>query len=253
MSDGLSLVVTAYNEERHLPRTLAAAADLADEVLVVIDPRTTDRSRDLAAAAGARVVEHRFEDCGAQCAWGVAAARHDRVLVLDADERPDRALRSGIVATLAERRHPAYACRRANLAFGRRLRFGDWGRDRVIRLFDRRRATIAGGMHWTVRADSVGLLPGVLEHDTLVDLASYLPKLQAYAAADADGLVAAGRGAGALTAPARAAWRFVRAALLRGGALDGAAGLLVAGLAAWGTFLKWSLVWERTRGGVERR
>jgi glycosyltransferase involved in cell wall biosynthesis len=253
VSDGLSLVVTAYNEEQHLPRTLAGAAGLAAETLVVIDPRTTDRSRELAAAAGARVLEHPFESCGAQCAWGVAAARHDWVLVLDADERPDECLRASIVATVAAPRSPAYAARRANLAFGRRLRFGDWGRDRVVRLFDRRRAAIAGGMHWTVRAASIGLLSGVLEHDTLRDLASYLPRLHAYAAAGAAESIRAGRRAGALTAPTRAAWRFARAALLRLGALDGGAGLIVAGLAGWGTFLKWSLVWEaqhRRSGGA---
>jgi glycosyltransferase involved in cell wall biosynthesis len=248
VTGALSLVVTAYNEEEQLPGALASAAGLAAETVVVIDPRTTDRSRELAAHAGARVLEHAFTSCGAQCAWGVAAARHDWVFVLDADERLADKLRASVAATVAEPALPAYAMRRTNLAFGRRLRFGDWGRDRVTRLFDRRRATIEGGMHWRVTAAAVGRLAGVLEHDTLRDLASYLPKLHAYAAGGADELTAAGRRGGSLTAPARAGWRFVRAALLRGGALDGGAGLIVAGLAAWGTFLKWSLVWERSRG-----
>lgn len=244
MTGELSLVFTAYNEEQHLPGALASAAGLATETLVVIDPRTSDCSRELATAAGARVLEHPFASCGAQCAWGVASARHDWVLVLDADERLDGPLRGSVAATVAAPRHPAYACRRVNRAFGRQLRFGDWGRDRVVRLFDRRRAAIEGGMHWTVRAASVGQLGGALEHDTLRDLPSYLPRLHAYAVAGAAELLAAGRQAGALTAPTRAAWRFARAALLRLGALDGGAGLIVAGLAAYGTFVKWSLVWE---------
>jgi hypothetical protein len=41
-----------------------------------------------------------------------------------------------------------------------------------------------------------------------------------------------------------AKWRFVRSFIVRLGFLDGAAGFVVAVLAAYGTFLKWAVVWE---------
>jgi hypothetical protein len=141
-------------------------------------------------------------------------------------------------------RHDAYAVRRVNFAFGRRLRFGDWGHDRVVRLVDGGRVRLEGGMHWRVVAGSVGRLGGDLEHHTLRSLEQYLPKLDDYARRGARDALAAGRRAPGAAIAARPAWRFVRAYVLRFGFLDGVAGLVVAGLAAGGAFLKLARVWE---------
>jgi len=54
-SPGLSILVVAHNEEAHLPDCLARL-QFADELVVVLD-RCTDRSREIALAAGARLVE----------------------------------------------------------------------------------------------------------------------------------------------------------------------------------------------------
>ena len=57
----VSVVVLAYNEEVNLPACLASLQGLACEVFVV-DSGSTDRTREIAAAAGAAVVEHPFEN-----------------------------------------------------------------------------------------------------------------------------------------------------------------------------------------------
>ena len=54
----VSVVVLAYNEEVNLPACLASLRGLACEVFVV-DSGSTDRTREIAAAAGAAVVARR--------------------------------------------------------------------------------------------------------------------------------------------------------------------------------------------------
>jgi glycosyltransferase involved in cell wall biosynthesis len=243
----VSVLCTARDEEEQLPLALATVAGWADEVVVVVDPRSRDRTRDVADSAGAKVLDHEFSSSAAQCNWGLAQCRHDWVLVLDADERVDAALAESIGKAVIAPTAAAYAVRRRNLAFGRRLRFGDWGADIVVRLLDRRQARFAErAVHGVVQAPSLGRLTGVLEHHTLRSLQQYLPKLRDYACRGAADAISAGRHAWAAAALAHGSWRFVRAYVFRLGFLDGGAGLVVAILAAYGSFLKWAMVWQET-------
>ena len=72
----LSAVIITCDEERRLPRALASVA-FCDEV-VVLDGGSTDRTRELAAAAGARVESSApWPGFVEQRNRAVAAARHD--------------------------------------------------------------------------------------------------------------------------------------------------------------------------------
>ncbi|MGD1146579.1 MAG: glycosyltransferase family 2 protein [Thermoanaerobaculaceae bacterium] len=245
MSIPVTVLVSALDEEERLPGALASVEGWAEEILVVVDPRTKDRSREIAAGTGARVLEHPFESSGAQSNWGIERCRTDWVFVLDADERVTSRLKDAIRLAIPAPAHAAYAVRRINFAFGRPLRFGDWGSDEIVRLIDRRQASfVERAVHGAVTAPSVGRLRGAVEHHTLQSLAQYLPKLNDYALRGAADLLAAGRKSTLLGAVMHAKWRFVRSFVVRLGFLDGAVGFVVAGLAAYGTFLKWAVVWE---------
>ncbi len=253
MSAALSVLISARDEAEQIGAALASVAGWAEEVVVVVDPRTTDPTREVAASAGARVLEHPFESSGAQSNWGMSQCRADWVFVLDADERVGPELRAAAAAAVAAPAHAAYLVRRANFAFGRRLRFGDWGHDEIVRLVDRRRARFdERAVHGAVAAPSVGTLAGELEHHTLRSLAQYLPKVHDYALRGAHDLAAAGRRSSVPGAALHAAWRFVRSYLLRLGLLDGSAGFVAAALAAHGTFLKHVARWGDSTPGRAR-
>jgi len=241
----LTVLVSALNEEEQLAGALAAVAGWAEEVVVVVDPRTTDRTREVARELGARVLDHQFRSSGAQTNWGIGHCRTDWVFVLDADERVTPSLKRAIETAIAAPAHAAYRVRRHNFALGRRLRFGDWGGDEIVRLIDRRRSGFTeSSVHGAAVAPTVGRLDGALEHHTLRSVAQYVPKLHDYALRGASDLVAAGRTATLPGAVLHAAWRFVRSFVLRLGVLDGPAGFVAAALAAYGTFLKRLAAWE---------
>lgn len=87
MTTLLSLVMIVRDEAAVLPGFLAHHAGLWDEAIVV-DTGSSDGTPDLARAAGARVVAHRWrDDFAAARNEALSAASGERLLLLDADER----------------------------------------------------------------------------------------------------------------------------------------------------------------------
>jgi glycosyltransferase involved in cell wall biosynthesis len=87
----VSVVIPTYDEAGSIARVLSEIpSSLATEVLVV-DGGSTDGTREIAAAHGARVIVERRRGYGRACLAGVAAAdRPDTVVFLDGDysDRP---------------------------------------------------------------------------------------------------------------------------------------------------------------------
>jgi glycosyltransferase involved in cell wall biosynthesis len=109
----VSVVIPAFNEEKLLPATLAAVGAAAEAFrvrgwsweCVVCDNNSTDRTAELARAAGATVVFEpvnqisRARDAGARVATG------DWLVFIDADSLPSRELFADIAERIAAGRH----------------------------------------------------------------------------------------------------------------------------------------------------
>jgi len=231
---GLTGVVITKNEEDRIARCLDSLA-FCDELLVV-DSHSTDRTRELAGAAGARVIERDWPGYGPQKAFAVASASQDWVLCLDADERLDERLRGEIEALRAAGfpGHAGWSAPRCSRYLGRWIRHGTWYPDRQLRLFDRRRGNWNDApVHERVElAGSVGRLAGEILHEPYRALADHLRTIERYTDLAAERDHARGKRARALDLVTRPAWRFLRFYVLERGFLDGWRGLLLAYLAA---------------------
>lgn len=80
----ISVVIPCYNEEEGVQVTMADMPTVVDEV-VVVDNNCTDRTAEVAAAMGARVVVERTPGYGAACKAGFRAARGDIIVAMDGD------------------------------------------------------------------------------------------------------------------------------------------------------------------------
>jgi len=238
----VSACIIAFQEQDRIADCIRSV-DWCDEVLVV-DSHSTDRTREVAAAEGARVIERDWPGHVAQKEFAIREARHDWVFCIDADERVSRELRDELIA-LRARGFPdraGWRMPRMSRYLGRWIRHGVWYPDRQLRLFDRRRGHWGGhDPHDRVELDSrPGELRGRLEHHPYRDLAEHLATIDRYTTTMAAGMYARGRRASVLDLLTRPAVRFVRSYVLRAGFLDGWRGFVVAGLAAHYVRLKYT-------------
>lgn len=241
----LSVIIPTFNEEETLPRCLASVA-FADEILVV-DSYSTDGTLEIARAAGVRVVQREYGYSAQQKNWAIPQARHEWVLLVDADERITAELRDEIRRTLDG--GPAadgYWIRRANYFLGKRIRFCGWGSDRVIRLF-RRDVSRYQDRQVHAEIDLPGPLPVLthpLEHHTFRSFGQYWRKLDLYSEWGARQMYLDGRRPGAVQLLLRPVGRFIRMYILRLGFLEGAHGVVLSLLGAFTVYLKYARLWE---------
>lgn len=201
--------------------------------MIVVDSYSSDATAEIAAAAGARVLQRPFEGFRSQKQFAIEQASHDWVLCLDADERIDPELRAAIEAVRDSGFEAAAGYRFARLSdyFGRFLRHGNAYPDRVLRLFDRRRGGWRGSreVHEAASVDGpVRHLRGNLIHYPYRSLEQQLLKTQRYARMMAEHDFARGKRATLAKLVLAPAWRFWRGYLLRGGFRDGWHGLVYA-------------------------
>ena len=246
----LSACIITFNEADRIEACLRSLS-FCDEVLVV-DSHSSDGTRELATALGARVIERDWPGYRSQKQFAVDAASHDWVLCVDADERVSEALR-GEISDLKERGFAdaaGYSVPRITEYFGRFLRHGNAYPDRLVRLFDRRRGGWVGEeIHENTRVSGrVGRLSGHLEHFSYRSLGDHLARMQRYADLMAQALYARGRRCGLLPVLFNPQWRFLRGYLLRLGFLDGWRGLVFALIEAGYVRRKYLGLFARSRG-----
>ncbi len=156
-------VIPALNEEGSIGRVVAAVPrDLVAEIIVV-NNGSTDRTAEVASAAGARVVTELERGYGAACKAGLDAAADADILVYldgDASDRPEELVNVLDPVVRGE----------ADLVIGSRLLgqreagampphalFGNWLTARLVRLLYGAHITDLGSFRTIRRADLVAL------------------------------------------------------------------------------------------------
>lgn len=117
-----SVLILTKNEEANLPGCLKSVAWCDD--LVVLDSLSTDRTREIAMQAGARVEEREFDDFGGQRNHALEKIRfrHPWIFQLDADEHFREELREECERVIAKDERSAYSVPNRIFFMGRWIR-----------------------------------------------------------------------------------------------------------------------------------
>ena len=246
----ITVILPTFNEEANIAECIASVA-WADEIFVV-DSFSRDATPQLAARAGARVVQHEYVNSATQKNWAIPQAIHPWVLIVDNDERVTPELHDEILGLLeADAAGDTSVCDgyrigRINHFLGRRVRYCGWQNDTCLRLFRRDRGRYQDReVHADVVIDGrVGHLRHKLLHYTFTSFEQYMAKFNRYttwAAGDRGRRTPTVRWHHLLLRPTG---RFLKQYFIKRGFLDGRIGLVVCLLASYSVFMKYSKLLE---------
>jgi hypothetical protein len=136
----------------------------------------------------------------------------------------------------------AYTMPRLARYLGRWILHSGWYPDRKVRLYDRRKAQWVGGfVHETVQVDGrLGHLESNLLHFTCDSLSEHLKTLDRYTTLAAQELAARKMKVPLSRMIVDPGWTFIKTYFIQRGFLDGLEGLIIAYMASFYTFLKYS-------------
>jgi glycosyltransferase involved in cell wall biosynthesis len=253
----LSVVLIVKNEQDRLPDALESVA-FADEI-VVGDTGSTDETAGVARRGGARVESIGWEGFVASRNRVLAEARHEWILVLDADERVSPALFDEILTALEKNdpRIAGYQMPRLSYFLGRPVHHGTWYPDYKLRLGRKSRGFRAEGgrVHEVMVVDgATERLATPLIHHPYRDLSNALQKTSTYARLGAQDRFDRGARGSVTGLLVRPVVEFFRSLVLRAGFLDGVVGLYVAFFHASSYFLRAAFLLEiQRRNLVEQK
>jgi len=248
----VSLIVITRDEEELIGQCLSSAKPFCDE-LIVVDSFSTDGTVAIARALGARVFKQEFTDYVRQKQAALDHASSEWVLLLDADEQATSELGREIEAVIAlPDAAEGYRIQRV-LYHLRHYYMRPIYRDFPVRLFRRARGHIGGiDPHDKVIVQGqLRRLRSPILHFSYRDVADHVATMNRFST----------RGA-AQAAPSRLAairmfthplWRFFNFYVVRGGFLEGGAGLYASMSAAFYVFLKYAKLYERRLQSVRPR
>lgn len=237
----ISAAIITLNEQGNIARAIESLR-CCDEVIVV-DSGSQDRTIEIAAKLGARIVETNWMGYAAQKNFAAEQASYDWILSIDADEALSEALEAELwQLKKGTPRYDAYTVPRMAQYLGRWILHSGWYPDRKVRLYDRRKARWVGKyVHESVQVNgTIGHLECNLLHYTIDSLSQHLRTMDRYTTLAAEEIVAQGRKIGWSDLILDPPWTFFRTYVLKAGFLDGWEGLIIAYMAAFYNFVKYA-------------
>ena len=246
----LSIVIICKNSSAVIEKTLQSFAGLTDDI-IVYDNGSTDGTQEIIKKYGANLVNGNWEGFGKTKNKANSLAKYEWILSLDADEAIDDELKHSLQQLPYGNEKTIYEIRFKNFVGDKYLKYGEWGRDRHIRLFNHNDVTWNdAGVHEQLIIPGnmqIKKLKGYVLHHTADSFNDFEKKMKKYAALNAEKYFKNGKQTWWGKQWLSAAVSFLQNYFFRLGFLDGKAGFTCARISAGYSFLKYARLREKNR------
>lgn len=243
----ISVVIVCKDEEDEIGNTLQSLEDLTDDI-VVLDNGSTDNTKNIIRNSHARLIEENWEGFGKTKNKATGFAKYDWVLNLDADESIDDELKNSLLNLSLQNDNEVFEIKFKNFLGDTYLRFGEWGGDRHIRLFNRRKvnwdeAIVHEGLILPPGI-GVGKLKGFVLHRTVKNEDEFAGKMYRYGLLNAEKYAREGKRSSWVKIYLAPVFSFFKYYVFKLGFLDGRAGFVCAKMSSYYTHIKYARLLE---------
>jgi glycosyltransferase involved in cell wall biosynthesis len=233
----ISAVILTHNDEKQIVRTLQSLG-WCDE-RIIIDDCSHDKTTAVAKQYDVQIITHALaSDFANQRNIGLTQSHGDWVLFVDSDEVVTEKLQKEILKVVKQKEYAGYYIRRIDEMFEKKIVHGESGNIKLLRLARKNAGTWKRRVHetWEVYG-SVGMLEEPLLHFPHPDVAQFLDEINMYSTLHARVLH---------EEKIKAKWwqiavypgaKFFVNYILRLGFLDGMAGMIIAMMMSFHSFL----------------
>lgn len=245
----VSVVISAYNEQKMIEDCLKSAKLIADEIILV-DNTSADNTVKIAKKYTDKVFTRPNDPImlNRNKNFGFSKATGRWIISLDADERITKQLASEIKKAVLNKNFNGWEIPRKNIIFGRWIKHSIWWPDYNLRLFRKNYGKFAL-KHVHEKLDvigEIGKLQNPMIHYNYQTVSQFIQKLdKTYTESETENFLASGKKIYWYDAIRWPANDFIKTFFFQKGYKDGLHGLILSQLQAFYSLIFFTKVWER--------
>jgi len=249
----ITSIVIAKDEESNIKRCIESQLGCIDEIIVLVDDSTTDKTYEIAKSfphVKAEMVK--WQGYSETKKYAVSLANNNWIFWIDADE----AITEGLIQEIirfknTKPEYSTYSVSRKAYFLGRWIKHSGWYPGRVNRLFDRTKVKFSDNdvhEHLIING-AIGKFKNDLDHFTDPTIEHYFEKFNNYTTLAAEEMVRKGKSANIIDIILRPPLLFIKMYFLKLGFLDGIEGFILAIFSSSYVFTKYCKFWWRIKHG----
>lgn len=249
----LSVIITAWNEEKNIARAISSAKPIAEEIIVV-DTQSTDKTVEIAKKLGVRVFHHKNTGIVEPVRnFSISKAKGDWILLLDADEEIPASLASEIHKLTSQQinRIDYFRIPRRNIIFNKWIQSEHWWPDYVYRLFKKGAVTWDPAIHSLPFTRGTGHDLPADEHHALIhhnysSIYQFIDRMNRYTDHQLEQIISQGHNFSWSDLVTKPIEEFLSQYFARKGYQEGLHGLALSLLQAFSTLVLYLKLWEKS-------